>query len=70
MKSFLTILLMLVPCMAQDKFQKCCGEKRLYFEKDGECYLPLQQGPCGAGEWVIMERGGNGRRENIGKYCS
>eukprot|EP00091_Calanus_sinicus_P024937 TRINITY_DN9245_c0_g1_i1.p1 TRINITY_DN9245_c0_g1~~TRINITY_DN9245_c0_g1_i1.p1 ORF type:complete len:116 (-),score=24.60 TRINITY_DN9245_c0_g1_i1:39-386(-) len=25
-----------------------------------ECYLPLQQGPCATGEWVIMEKGGNG----------
>merc|ERR1711918_293131 len=39
----------------QDKFQKCCGERKLYFE--GDCHTPLQQGPCGEGEWLIMERG-------------
>jgi len=70
MKSFLSILLVMVPCMAQDKFQQCCGEKRLYYEEDGECYLPLQQGPCQAGEWIIMERGGSGRENNIGQSYS
>ena len=46
----------------QDKFQKCCGERKLYFQ--GDCYSPLQQGPCGAGEWLIMEKG---REEGVCK---
>ena len=41
----------------QDKFQKCCGERKLYFK--GECYTPLSQGPCKDGEWLIMEKGGD-----------
>ena len=46
----------------QDKFQKCCGERKLYFQ--GDCYSPLQQGPCGPGEWLIMEKG---REEGVCK---
>ena len=39
----------------QDKFQKCCGERKLYFR--GDCYSPLQRGPCEEGQWLIMEKG-------------
>merc|ERR1711884_651447 len=41
---------------AQDKFQKCCGDRKLYHK--GECYSPLTQGPCNRGEWLVMEKGG------------
>merc|ERR1711953_51931 len=35
----------------EDKFQKCCGERKLYFR--GDCYSPLQQRPWYSvyGEW-------------------
>ena len=46
----------------QDKFQKCCGERKLYFR--GDCYSPLQRGPCGDGQWLIMEKG---REEGVCK---
>merc|ERR1712079_943978 len=48
--------LLLNLAFSQDAFQKCCGDRKLYYK--GECYSPLTQGPCGEGQWLIMERGG------------
>ena len=55
------LTLMIVLGSGQDNFQQCCGDRRLFYAGDGECYLPLQQGPCAFGEWIIMEKGGNGK---------
>ena len=53
--SVVVLLVTLGVAYTQDKFQKCCGERKLYFQ--GECYSALQQGPCREGEWLVMERG-------------
>eukprot|EP00092_Neocalanus_flemingeri_P021304 GFUD01023089.1.p1 GENE.GFUD01023089.1~~GFUD01023089.1.p1 ORF type:complete len:151 (-),score=42.80 GFUD01023089.1:78-530(-) len=59
-KSLLVLSLVIVLCLGQDQFQQCCKNRRLYYGGDGQCYLPLQQGPCEQGEWIIMEKGGSG----------
>ena len=61
LSSLPVLTLMIALCSGQDKFQQCCGDRRLFYAGDGECYLPLQQGPCAFGEWIIMEKGGNGK---------
>jgi len=60
--SFSVLCLVVVLCQGQgqDKFQQCCGDRRLYYGGDGQCYLPLQQGPCKQREWLIMEKGNAG----------
>merc|ERR1712062_225396 len=44
----------------EEKFQKCCGEEKLYSPKDRSCHLPTSQGPCKTGEWFVMARDSSG----------
>ena len=56
----LQLCLLLLPGLSyqQEGFQTCCKTRRLYYPQDGQCYKPLQQGPCPSGQWLIMEKGG------------
>ena len=64
LQSIPVLNLLVVFSLGQDKFQECCKDRRLYYGGDGQCYLPLQQGPCKFGEWIIMEKGGTGNDHN------
>merc|ERR1712107_555456 len=44
----------------EEKFQKCCGEEKLYSPKDRSCHTPTSQGPCQNGEWFVMARDNSG----------
>jgi len=44
----------------EEKFQKCCGEEKLYSPKDRSCHTPTSQGPCKSGEWFVMARDSSG----------